>query len=123
VDVSIPQGKQLFGEGGHLLATVVVLSIRWKNILERKSLEENQLLDMVDVESGGMEAAVVGNAAIYAKDGEVAGSVAFSADVVSAEDDDDAILPKGQVDPVYEAKARVLNRAVRFSIFGEGFVS
>jgi hypothetical protein len=27
--------------------------------------------------------------------------------------DDAAIFPKGQIDPVYEAKARVLNRAVR----------
>jgi hypothetical protein len=27
--------------------------------------------------------------------------------------DDDAAIPKGQVDPVYEAKARVLNKAVR----------
>lgn len=29
--------------------------------------------------------------------------------------DDEAIIPKGQIDPVFEAKARVLNRAVRFS--------
>lgn len=28
-------------------------------------------------------------------------------------DDDDAIIPKGQIDPVYEAKARVLNHAAR----------
>jgi hypothetical protein len=27
--------------------------------------------------------------------------------------DDEAIIPKGALDPVYEAKARVLNRAVR----------
>lgn len=27
--------------------------------------------------------------------------------------DDAAIIPKGALDPVYEAKARVLNRAVR----------
>lgn len=26
---------------------------------------------------------------------------------------DEAILPQGSIDPVYEAKARVLNRAVR----------
>lgn len=30
--------------------------------------------------------------------------------------DDDAIYPKGTLDPVYEAKARVLNRAVRIYI-------
>lgn len=28
-------------------------------------------------------------------------------------EDDDAIIPKGQIDPVYEAKARVLNHAAR----------
>ena len=27
---------------------------------------------------------------------------------------DDAIIPQGHIDPVFEAKARVLNRAVRF---------
>lgn len=27
--------------------------------------------------------------------------------------DDAAAIPKGEIDPVYEAKARVLNRAVR----------
>lgn len=27
--------------------------------------------------------------------------------------DDDAIIPQGQIDPVFEAKARVLNHAVR----------
>jgi len=27
-------------------------------------------------------------------------------------DDDAAIIPKGALDPVYEAKARILNRAV-----------
>lgn len=27
--------------------------------------------------------------------------------------DDKGTIPKGQIDPVYEAKARVLNRAVR----------
>jgi len=26
--------------------------------------------------------------------------------------DDDGAIPKGQLDPIYEAKARVLNRAV-----------
>lgn len=31
----------------------------------------------------------------------------------SSIDDDDTIIPKGALDPVYEAKARVLNRAVR----------
>ena len=30
-------------------------------------------------------------------------------------DDDDAIIPKGALDPVYEAKARILNRAVCLS--------
>lgn len=29
-----------------------------------------------------------------------------------------AVLPSGSVDPVYEAKAKVLNRAVRISIKG-----
>lgn len=33
--------------------------------------------------------------------------------VVAIGKDDDAIIPKGQIDPVYEAKARVLNHAVR----------
>lgn len=27
-------------------------------------------------------------------------------------EDDDGIIPRGEIDPVYEAKARVLNRAV-----------
>ncbi|EQL01772.1 membrane transporter [Ophiocordyceps sinensis CO18] len=31
----------------------------------------------------------------------------------SSIDDDDTIIPKGALDPVYEAKARVLNRAIR----------
>jgi len=35
------------------------------------------------------------------------------ADAASIGQDDDAIIPKGQIDPVYEAKARVLNHAVR----------
>ena len=30
--------------------------------------------------------------------------------------DDVAAIPKGTIDPVYEAKARVLNRAVRPSV-------
>jgi hypothetical protein len=30
--------------------------------------------------------------------------------------DDAAPIPKGQIDPVYEAKARVLNHAVRTAI-------
>lgn len=34
-------------------------------------------------------------------------------DAVSISQEDDAIIPKGQIDPVYEAKARVLNHAVR----------
>lgn len=42
--------------------------------------------------------------------------------------DDEAIIPKGALDPVYEAKARVLNRAVSVSfprprgLFDRGFV-
>jgi MFS family permease len=35
------------------------------------------------------------------------------ADSISPGVEDDAILPKGQVDPVYEAKARVLNHAIQ----------
>lgn len=31
--------------------------------------------------------------------------------------DDDAIIPKGQIDPVFEAKAKVLNHAVCFPQF------
>jgi hypothetical protein len=31
--------------------------------------------------------------------------------------DDEAIIPKGALDPVYEAKARILNRAVSFVSF------
>ncbi|OIW35420.1 MFS general substrate transporter [Coniochaeta ligniaria NRRL 30616] len=34
-------------------------------------------------------------------------------DAVSVGQEDDAIIPKGQIDPVYEAKARVLNRAIQ----------
>ncbi|KAB5580868.1 major facilitator superfamily transporter, partial [Coniochaeta sp. 2T2.1] len=34
-------------------------------------------------------------------------------DAVSIGQDDDAIIPKGQIDPVYEAKARVLNHAIQ----------
>jgi hypothetical protein len=30
---------------------------------------------------------------------------------------DESIIPEGTIDPVYEAKARVLNRAVRFVVF------
>src|SRR6478735_4960728 len=30
--------------------------------------------------------------------------------------DDEAIIPKGALDPVYEAKARILNRAVSFGL-------
>jgi hypothetical protein len=33
-------------------------------------------------------------------------------DETSLSSGDDAILPEGQIDPVYEKKARVLNRAV-----------
>jgi hypothetical protein len=33
--------------------------------------------------------------------------------------DDAAAIPKGTLDPVYEAKARVLNRAVGFTILYE----
>ncbi|KAK1769409.1 synaptic vesicle 2-related protein [Phialemonium atrogriseum] len=33
--------------------------------------------------------------------------------VVAIGKDDDAIIPKGQIDPVYEAKARVLNHAIQ----------
>lgn len=33
--------------------------------------------------------------------------------VVAIGKDDDAIIPKGQIDPVYDAKARVLNHAAR----------
>lgn len=36
----------------------------------------------------------------------------FAHAVLDSEVDRDAALPKGQVDPVYEAKARVLNAAV-----------
>lgn len=32
---------------------------------------------------------------------------------IDLSDDDAAIVPKGTLDPVYEAKARLLNRAVR----------
>jgi hypothetical protein len=31
---------------------------------------------------------------------------------ISASSSDDDVIPKGALDPVYEAKARVLNRAV-----------
>lgn len=31
--------------------------------------------------------------------------------------DDEATIPKGQIDPVYEAKARVLNRAASTTYF------
>ena len=37
-------------------------------------------------------------------------------DAVSLGLEDDAIIPKGQIDPVYEAKARVLNHAVRLGL-------
>jgi hypothetical protein len=57
------------------------------------------------------------------------GAEASRPDVVSEEggltsDDDDTTLYKGQLDPVYEAKARLLNKAVRItplphSIHGE----
>lgn len=30
-------------------------------------------------------------------------------------DEDDSIIPKGALDPVYESKARLLNRAVSFT--------
>jgi hypothetical protein len=42
---------------------------------------------------------------------------ADNADAASIGHDDDAIIPKGQIDPVYEAKARVLNHAVRAQYF------
>lgn len=35
---------------------------------------------------------------------------------ISPSDDDLGIIPKGALDPVYEAKARLLNRAVRISV-------
>lgn len=38
-------------------------------------------------------------------------------DVVSvSQGEDDAIIPKGSIDPVYEKKARVLNHAVRATL-------
>lgn len=37
-------------------------------------------------------------------------------DEVSISPGDNAILPEGQIDPVYEKKARVLNRAVSSSL-------
>ena len=40
-------------------------------------------------------------------------STARIGDNVAVGIDDTAVFPKGQIDPVYEAKARVLNRAVR----------
>jgi hypothetical protein len=40
-------------------------------------------------------------------------STAHVGDNVAVGIDDVAIIPKGQIDPIYEAKARVLNRAVR----------
>ncbi len=42
---------------------------------------------------------------------------AVDASSVEFSDDDTVILPKGSLDPVYEAKARVLNRAVSFATF------
>ncbi len=34
---------------------------------------------------------------------------------INISDDDDTVISKGSLDPVYEAKAKVLNRAVRRS--------
>ena len=48
--------------------------------------------------------------------GSIGEDVAFGADDASA-------IPKGTIDPVYEAKARVLNRAVRFDRPREASVS
>jgi hypothetical protein len=38
-------------------------------------------------------------------------------DEVSVNAGDNAILPEGQIDPVYEKKAKILNRAVCHFIF------
>ena len=58
---------------------------------------------MADVETGDKKAV----AAAGAHDG-LGG---HDTDTEIGIDDDVAIFPKGQVDPIYEAKARVLNRA------------
>ncbi|TPX06707.1 uncharacterized protein E0L32_002203 [Thyridium curvatum] len=48
-----------------------------------------------------------------AGDGKGAADEARLGDSVAVGYDDIAIIPKGQIDPVYEAKARVLNRAIQ----------
>ena len=58
-------------------------------------------LDMADVDDGVKPDLVVTGAANPGGEKE---STAVA--------DDDAIIPRGEIDPVYEAKARVLNRAV-----------
>ncbi|KAK0632059.1 hypothetical protein B0T14DRAFT_559783 [Immersiella caudata] len=65
--------------------------------------------------SGGDEVAEVAESAAHAVQHEVkGGEVAINDEIASVSDDSDAaILPKGQVDPVYEAKAIVLNRAIQ----------
>lgn len=58
---------------------------------------------MADIESGDKKAAASADAH------EGLGGQDMDTDIGT--DDDTAIFPKGQVDPIYEAKARVLNRA------------
>jgi hypothetical protein len=48
----------------------------------------------------------------HGKDAEVAPPVPSAHGAAALGADDDAIIPKGALDPVYEAKARVLNHAV-----------
>ena len=51
---------------------------------------------------------------------ETAVNARLGADVAAGYDDDSAI-PAGTLDPIYEAKARVLNRAVGISDAGYGY--
>jgi hypothetical protein len=84
----------------------------WREFFENSPGYE--LVDMVGESgagSGADEVAEVAAAAAHA--GQVkGGEVDVKEEIVGVSDDDGAILPKGQVDPVYEAKAIVLNRAV-----------
>lgn len=57
---------------------------------------------MGDTKNGGNDASVAGEPESPPDYGDVL-----------TETGEDAIIPKGQVDPVFERKARVLNRAVR----------
>ncbi|KAK4451695.1 major facilitator superfamily domain-containing protein [Podospora aff. communis PSN243] len=68
--------------------------------------------------SGIDEVAAPASHAGQVKDGDVDANEKLA----SVSDEDDAILPKGQVDPVYEAKAIVLNRAL-FVVVGFGWAS